>query len=190
MRLFVVSETLGRLLSIGAAIAVSDRNDGSDVSTRIHHYEIFAQNYFQTRFENFFWRPGFRVGYENLPKDDSPRWISVAEKTSRVGFELGLVYDGYLIPSITTQSAIIMRKLWLRTAGSVSSSSKNFERTEWLPVQAFSIGLGLPIEGGKALIEPFYRVLWIGGDSRQTSHWGIEFSLPIRLGSELQLASK
>ena len=39
-----------------------------------------------------------------------------------------------------------------------------------------NLGLGLPIEGGKLVLEPFYRFVWIAKDTRQASQWGIDAS--------------
>lgn len=172
-------EIMLNLLSIGASFAISERQDGSDIKTQIQHYELFAQNYYKTPMENLFIRTGLRFAYEALPQEDSPQWLSISEKTLRSGLELGFVYDVNFIPSLSMHSSLLRRTLELETNGAIVSSSRHYPLTEWLPSQAINIGLGLPIEGGRALIEPFYRWIWIGGDARQKAQWGVDASFAI-----------
>jgi hypothetical protein len=174
--LFAGLDPLFQIISVGAAFSASDRNDGSDFFTRVHHYEFTSQSYIQLPMERLFLRPGIRFGFDSLPNEGSPQWLNISERTHDGGIEMGIVFDGLLVPSLSWQSHLLARRLTLNTKGLVGSSSNHFPRTEWLSSNSVQLGLGLPIEGGKALIEPFYRKVWIQGDDRQNQRWGVEAS--------------
>lgn len=174
--MFAGLDPLLQIISIGAAFSVSNRNDGSDVYTKVQHYELCSQSYIQLPFERIFLRPGIRLGFDHIPDEGAPQWLSISERTFEGGLELGIIFDGLLVPSISWQSHLLARRLTLKTGGLVHSGSGHFPRTEWLNSNAVNLGLGLPIEGGKVLVEPFYRRVWVKGDERQSERWGIEAS--------------
>jgi hypothetical protein len=164
------------LISLGAAFAASNRNDGGGVTSRIHHYEVFAQSYLKLPANNLFLRSGVRLGYEHIPDEEAPQSIKIREQSFRGGFELGILYEGLMVPSISLQAGVLRRKLTLDTSSQITSKSTDFPMIEWLPMGILNLGLGLPIEGGKLILEPFYRFVWIAKDTRQTSQWGIDAS--------------
>ncbi len=169
-------DPLMNLISLGAAFAASNRNDGGGVTSRIHHYEVFAQSYLKLPANNLFLRSGVRLGYEHIPDEEAPQSIKIREQSFRGGFELGILYEGLMVPSISLQAGVLRRKLTLDTSSQITSKSTDFPMIEWLPMGILNLGLGLPIEGGKLILEPFYRFVWIAKDTRQTSQWGIDAS--------------
>ncbi len=169
-------DPLMNLISLGAAFAASNRNDGGGVTSRIHHYEVFAQSYLKSPADNLFFRPGVRFGYEHIPDEEAPQSIKIREQSFRGGFELGILYEGLMVPSVSLQAGVLRRKLTLDTSSQITSKSTDFPTIEWLPTGTLNLGLGLPIEGGKLILEPFYRFVWIAKDTRQTSQWGIDAS--------------
>lgn len=169
-------EPLMNLISLGAAFAASNRNDGGGVTSRIHHYEVFAHSYLRSRSEGLFFRPGVRFGYEHIPDEEAPQSIKIREQSFRGGLELGILYEGFMVPSVSLQAGVLRRQLTLEKGAQVISESKSFPTIEWLPTTTMNLGLGVPIEGGKLILEPFYRFVWIAKDTRQTSQWGIDAS--------------
>ena len=169
-------DPLMNLISLGAAFAASNRNDGGGVTSRIHHYEVFAQSYVSLPAENLFLRPGVRFGYEHIPDEQAPQSIKIREQSFRGGLELGILYESFMVPSISLQAGVMRRKLTLDTSSQITSKSTDFPTIEWLPLGTLNLGLGIPIEGGKLVLEPFYRFVWIAKDTRQTSQWGIDAS--------------
>ena len=169
-------DPLMNLISLGAAFAASNRNDGGGVTSRIHHYEVFAQSYLKSPADNLFLRSGVRLGYEHIPDEEAPQSIKIREQSFRGGFELGILYEGLMVPSISLQAGALRRKLTLDTSSQITSKSTDFPTIEWLPMGTLNLGLGLPIEGGKLDLEPFYRFVWIAKDTRQASQWGIDAS--------------
>jgi len=170
----VSPEGLIKLIGLGASISVAERNDASNITTRLHQAELVAQGYISLDRTPWFLRPGFRLGFEYIPYPDDPKALSIDEKTWSGTFELGILYEGFLIPSLSWQSSLVMRNLGLTTSSSIAPDSSALPATEWLNSQALAWGLGIPVASGQLLIEPFYRLTWIEGDERRTGQWGMD----------------
>lgn len=169
-------DPLMNLISLGAAFAASNRNDGGGVTARVHHYEVFAHSYLRSHSEVLFFRPGVRFGYEQIPDEEAPQAIKIREQSFRGGLELGILYEGVMVPSVSLQAGVLRRQLMLEKGSQIISESRSFPTTEWLPTATMNLGLGLPLEGGKLILEPFYRFVWIAKDTRQTTQWGLDAS--------------
>ncbi|MEN9529467.1 MAG: hypothetical protein RI932_1340 [Pseudomonadota bacterium] len=173
-----------QLLSLGASISIAERNDAGDLTTRLHQAEVIAQRYLKLDHEGFFIRPGLRLGYEYTPYPDDPQSVRIEEKTWNGTFELGILYEGFLIPSMTWQNSLLLRQLQLTTQGNLSSESSGLPAREWLSSQGVAFGLGIPLDAGRLVVEPFYRIVWLKGDERLTGQWGIDTTWALSWGEK------
>jgi hypothetical protein len=155
---------------------MSDRNDSDNMSTRVPQYEMAIQAYSILPWPNVHMRSGLRLGMEGAADESHPLSLEVKESGTRFALESGVVLDGPLLPSASIQALVLRRSLELDTHGTSIVLTPQSKRTEWLFGGAFQVGLGIPIQGGRVLLEPFYRVLVIPSDVRQSSQWGGEVS--------------
>jgi hypothetical protein len=169
-------EALVQVLSLGAALSVSDRQDSENISTRIPHYELSVQAYSALPSPRFHLRSGLRWGWDGAPEDSGQNSPEMRETSQRATMETGILFDGPLIPTLILQAFVVTRSLELDTKRNATVLPANSERKEWLQGGAAHLGIGIPLDRGRFLIEPFYRFLFIPGDSRQTSQWGAELS--------------
>ena len=172
-------DALFHIISLGAAVAMTDRKDSDNVTSRIPQYEISVQMYSTLPWPDVHLRSGLRLGLEGAPDESRLFSPEVKENSTRGTMETGVVLDGPLIPAAAIQALVLRRTLELDTRGTATILTPQSKRSEWLFGAAVQIGLGIPIEEGRFLIEPFFRLLMIPGDTRQTSQWGGELSWAI-----------
>lgn len=175
--MFVNPSPLLPLLSLGLGYAQSNLIDTSALETPISSFEVFAQTYTNTPITNLFLRPGIRFSYEPESSEEMPSSLSIRERTLKSAAELSVLFNGVLVPTLTLQGAILSRTLTLhRQAPVVSSGTNDLTRRETLGQFAIAASLGIPIAQGSIMIEPFYRLLRIHRDDRQSTQWGCDFS--------------
>ena len=170
----MIFDSFLKIIALGTSIAVTERNDVGSLTSRLHQAELVAQGYLKLEREALFLRPGLRIGYEYTPYPDDPQSVWIDESAWNSTFEVGLLYEGFVIPSVTLQGSLLARRLHLETRGKVQAEVSGLTRTEWLGAQSVAFGLGLPIADGKLVVEPFYRLVWTRDDVRRNSQWGLE----------------
>ncbi|MEY3902387.1 MAG: hypothetical protein RL189_1693 [Pseudomonadota bacterium] len=180
--MFAIPETFSPLLSLGIGLVNSQLLDSSELATRIPSYEVFAQVYASLPEENFYLRPAVRFSYEPESNVELPTSLSLREQTIKAAAELGLLYNGIIVPAVTLQGAMLSRNLRLYTADPVIASSANsLSRRETLWQAAVTAGVGFPFADGSLVVEPFYRLMQIQDDNRQSTQWGcdVSYALPV-----------
>lgn len=176
------------LLSLGLGYASAELKDASNLVSEVPSYEIFTQSYIATPRSELFLRPALRLSYEPPAKLEQPQSLYINERTITAALEFGVLWNGFLVPSLTIQGALATRALSLKTSTPITSTASNpISRTEYLWQTAATIGLGLPVEQGSIIIEPFYRFIKIQDDLRQSHQWGIDVSYAIKLPNERKL---
>jgi hypothetical protein len=180
----VIFDSIIKIMSLGASIGVAERSDVGNLTTRLHQAELVAQGYLKLPREALFLRPGFRLGYEYTPYPDDPQSVRIDENTWNGTLELALLYEGFLIPSLTLQSSLLARRLKLATRGNINMEASGLPPIEWMGANAVAFGLGLPIADGRLIVEPFYRIVWIRGDDRRNGQWGLEATWAVSWAEE------
>lgn len=180
--MFAILDNLLPLFSLGLGVANTQQTDPSQLVTRVPSYEMFAQSYFSTSFPDVFLRPGLRLAFEPSTNIEQPRGIHITEKSYRSALELGVLYNGYLVPSLLLSGTLVARRLQLESDSSVIvRNSNDLTRTEWLAQGGVTLGLGLPVIELAVVIEPFYRFIWLQKDERQRSQWGFDVSYALSI---------
>lgn len=180
--MFAILDSLSPLLSLGLGVANTQQTDTSQLVTRIPSYELFAQSYLSTSVPEVFVRPGIRLSYEPPANIEQPRGINITEKSYRTGLEVGVLYNGYLVPSLVLTGTLVARRLQLESDSSVIFRNPNdLTRTEWLAQGGITVGLGLPVKELSVVIEPFYRFIWLQKDERQRCQWGFDVSYALSI---------
>jgi hypothetical protein len=179
---FAILETLSPLLSLGVGFVNSNVLDSSELTTSIPGYEVFAQVYAQLPADNIYLRPAFRLSYEPETNEELPSSLGLREQTFKSAAELGILYNSIIVPAITLQGALLSRSLKLYTSAPVSGSGANsLSRAETLWQAAVTASVGIPFAGGSLVVEPYYRLVEIQGDNRQSTQWGcdVSYALPV-----------
>jgi hypothetical protein len=170
-------ELISNILSLGLAYVSTTYTDASGLTDQVPGYDLFVQGYLNLPHESLFLRPALRMSFEPPAVAERPKAISISEKNYKSALEIGLLFNGPLVPVITVQGALVRRSLELKTNDRIGSDSKHdMNRTEYLWQSGITLGLGLPMMGGDIVVEPFYRFVKIGTDERQDQQWGLDLS--------------
>jgi len=183
-------ELFSNLLSFGLALVNSNLVDVSGLSDRLPSYEIFAQGYVRLPAERIFMRPALRFAYEPKANLESAKAAAIKEETIKSIAEVGLLYNGFVVPVVALQGAYLRRKLTLTSSPPLDTAIGNdLTRAEYYWQGAMTLGLGLPALKGDLIIEPFYRLVRIVDDKRHRSQWGIDLSYALDIGGKAQQPS-
>lgn len=175
--MFVNFDHIVPLLSLGMSYAISPLTDSSYLSTNVSGAEIFAQSYLSTFAPSVFLRPSVRLGYEPKANGEAPMSVAITERSARALVELGILYNGLLVPSLSIQTGLLTRFLSLETQQPINKTDTHqLSRTEHLWQNSLSLGVGFPLDDGRFVIEPFYRLVRIQLDQRHRQQWGVDIS--------------
>ncbi len=180
-------ELFSNLLSLGLAFVNSNVVDASGLSDRLPSYEIFTQSYVRLPAERLFIRPALRFAYEPKADLESAKSAAIKEETLKSHAEVGLLYDGLVVPVVALHGAYLRRKLTLTSSSPLDTGAGNdLTRAEYFWQGGITFGLGLPALNGDLIIEPFYRLVRIVDDKRHRSQWGIDLSYALHMGAKAQ----
>ncbi|MFZ9518850.1 MAG: hypothetical protein ACO3A4_00065 [Silvanigrellaceae bacterium] len=173
------------MMSLGIGYGVSSQVDTSNVEDQIPGVEFFVQGYSPLPIKDLYLRPTFRLAFERPDQLEKPKSLFIQESTLRSLIDLGIVYDGLVVPSFSLQGGLSRRSLSLKTSTPIVANGESpLTRSEYLWNFACSAGFGLPIMDGRIILEPYYRFNLIEKDVRQRSQLGFEVSLSIPLDSK------
>jgi hypothetical protein len=176
---FALFEIFVPLLTLGVTFAETQRTDAGPAVSNLSSYEVFTQGYLSLPWDGMFLRPGARIGYERQNSDGSISPIRLFESTYKAGAEFAFVYNGIVVPAITVQGFVLSRTLKLSKPENVNSNASLMSRNEWLYSSALSLGVGIPIQDGRLMLEPFYRFVHIDDDARRRHSFGFDVSLAL-----------
>lgn len=179
--MFVPLDGLLPIMSLGVAFASSERIDAGLTTSTLVSVELLTQGYLPLPLGNIFLRPGARLGVEFQPSDTPDTPIRISEKGYKAGAELGVVYNGIVVPTVSLHSMVLMRQLSLKKPEDVPTRSNLVDNTEWLFSNNVTIGLGIPLQNGRLLVEPFYRFVQVSNDERKTYSVGLDLSYALEL---------
>jgi hypothetical protein len=129
-------------------------------------------------YESLSLRTGVRMGY-SWEQPDMPVAIQIIEKDLSVSAEVGVVFDWYLVPSLTVGGGSLFRSLEYKTEAPISTGFDKKSRSQTLPLFFVQAGAGLPLFKGLVVAEPFFRYLQVKGDERFGLGYGVELTFQI-----------
>jgi hypothetical protein len=129
-------------------------------------------------FPRLFLRPGLRLGYQGFSQAPSSYGARVQEHGVQGTAELGLVFDAWLVPSLTVGAGIEYRSLDFVGRGIVADSDA-LDRKEWLGLAYAQVGLGLPLFRGAFMVEPYARVQHTVSDDRALLQLGFDLTFAL-----------
>jgi hypothetical protein len=136
--------------------------------------EIFGQTYLHMS-GPIFLRGGARLGGRGLIQPTMSTDVRLEERDFTMAAELGIVRNGFVIPSFTIQTGVAHRSFRVGY-GTTDSSMSMIGRSEWLPTISAQAGMGLPF-ARSIVVEPFVRYEYIVDDDRRGLRWGLEMSI-------------
>lgn len=128
-------------------------------------------------------RPGVRVWYAGIGQQESAAMFDFRRDAAGATAELGLVFDGPVVPSLTVGiGAGLVRHRRAVGAEVEGSLSPRIVYQGLVKYQA-QLGVGLPTLEGRLMLEPFVRLARVGGNSRMEAvQWGLEITWCARGG--------
>lgn len=150
----------------GASIGWQLRRDFGGANRAAFAPELFGGAYIDGPRDRVYWRPALRLGFVGLDQAEMPGAIQIEERDLAAAAELGAVYDGVVIPSLAVGAGPVIRFLDFHTDGPVSADGDPVSNTELLARIYVQLGVGVPLFGGKLVIEPAARIQQVFGDDR------------------------
>jgi hypothetical protein len=123
-------------------------------------------------------RPGARLGITGLVQPSAASDAHIEEHGVQGRAEIGVLYDGWVIPALAVGTGIESRDIEFATAGNVQSSGLA-DRTEWLGSLYAQAGLGVPLLRGFIVIEPYYRLVHTFSDDRSSTELGLDLTFAL-----------
>lgn len=120
-------------------------------------------------------RTGLRLAYSDS-QPEMPKGISFRETDYSYALEAGIVYDWYVIPSLSFGFGTINRTIKVSTHSKIEDNNA-FDRKEKLGFWTMQLGTGIPVARGLVVFEPFYRYQKIKSDERTQSAIGFEMTV-------------
>jgi hypothetical protein len=158
--------------AIGLAASWQNKADYGGQTRANFVPELVGFGYVGFEAPHWFLRPGARLALSGLVQADMPEHLAVHERDLIGQFELGVVYDAVVVPSLTFGLGAMWRRIELETGGAVRAAADNISHHEVLPVASGQLGVGVPLGG--LLIEPFVRYEVVAGDDRLSWRYGVE----------------
>jgi hypothetical protein len=125
---------------------------------------------------SFFHKIGGRIGID-LIQPEMPNALRIEERDYRFLVEGALIWNLYLPLSLGVGTGLLHRstKLVLRDSIEAAIDDPITDRSN-LGILTVQLGVGMPIEGGIMLLEPYFRYVKISKDTRQLFELGFDFS--------------
>jgi hypothetical protein len=127
---------------------------------------------------DFLLRPGIRANYA-WQQPIMPSAIQIKEYDFKAGPELGIVWNGWVLPSFTLGIGAIYRSTVLQVQDPIRISQDDISGSALKPYVQVQVGLGIPISGAVVVVEPFGRYTKVLGDGRLNWATGIETTLSL-----------
>ena len=165
--------------ALGLSTSWLQRNDYGDRDRGVFVPEIVGFGYIGTGSERLHLRPGLRLGYVGLDRAQMPSAVRFDERDGTAYAEIGALYDGVVIPSVTVGAGLVVRHLELRLGESIAREDEPVSRWEVLPGFHAQVGAGIPLAGGALVVEPFVRLDAIAGDGRARWRYGVDVTVGV-----------
>lgn len=140
--------------------------------------EVVGLGYLPAWGMRWFYRPGARLGVDGISQPEMPEDLQVVERGLRLLGEWGLGYDGVVVPALSLGGGLVARWITLKTGGAVHGTDA-LDRRELLGTLYAQLGVGVPIERGLLVAEPFARAQYTLSDDRAPLRFGVDLTLSL-----------
>lgn len=168
-----------RGFALGLAASWQLRDEFGNAGRTSFAPELSLQAFLSTSDPSLFLRIGARFGYVGLEQAESPSDLQFREHDVTGAVALSLLFDWYVIPSLTVGVGTLLRLTDVTPAEGIDSSRSRLNRVEPLFMGYLQMGLGFPIEGGVVVVEPFARYEFVPADSRIEGRFGADVSVSL-----------
>lgn len=165
------------LLAAGFSLGLAKRQDYGDSSFFRFTPELLVHSYYGLSSE-FYLRPGARFSYA-WTQPEMPKSLQVREKDFGYSAELGVLYESYVVPSVTLGIGAISRSVTLITKKPIDASSAQISGNQTLPFLSLQAGVGVPLWNGFFVIEPYVRYQFVRDDKRMGLGFGLELTVQV-----------
>lgn len=163
--------------SIGVSGVFANRELSAQHSFSQFTPELVGYGYLPLQ-QDLWLRPGVRVGFAwNQPT--MARSLRLNEYDFKTNAELGVVWSGPVVPSFSLGLGGLLRTTSLSSQSQINLDSSRVGKTRLYPYLQGQLGVGIPIEKGVLMLEPYVRYLHIFGDRRYQWASGLEFTLSL-----------
>ena len=164
-------------IALGLSGGVVRRNDYGDRTRSAFVPEIVGFSYFGAGRVHL--RPGLRMGFARFGGADVPGALRFKERDTTLTGEVGLLFDGVLIPTLTAGGGVRLRSLALTLGRSIEAETEPISGWEALPTAYVQASLGMPVSEAPLVIEPFARFEHIAGDDRSRWRFGLDITIEL-----------
>jgi hypothetical protein len=120
---------------------------------------------------------GLRAWYRGLTQPEMPGGLGLVERDLGGAVELAVRRDWLVTPALALGGSLTRRTIARVTAPEIDAGLSMLDHTEWLPGLHAQVGVGLPVDHGRFLLEPYLRYEWLPDDDRVRLRWGLELSI-------------
>jgi hypothetical protein len=166
-------------IALGVSGGMLRRNDYGDRTRSVFVPEIVGFVYAPTPIDRVHLRPGLRLGYSRFGAAEMPGSLRFTERDRTASAELGLLYDGVIIPTLTGGAGFRLRKVDLALGRSINAEAEPISGWEALPTLYGQFALGLPLGTTPLVAEPFARLEHIVGDDRSRWRFGVDITVEL-----------
>jgi hypothetical protein len=166
-------------IALGVSGGMLRRNDYGDRTRSVFVPEIVGFVYAPTPIARVHLRPGLRLGYSRFGAAEMPGSLRFTERDRTASAELGLLYDGVIIPTLTGGAGFRLRKVDLALGRSINAEAEPISGLEALPTLYGQFALGLPLGQTPLVAEPFARLEHIVGDDRSRWRFGVDITVEL-----------
>jgi hypothetical protein len=175
-----VAESRGGVpIALGVSGGMLRRNDYGDRTRSVFVPEVVGFLYARTPVDRVHLRPGLRLGYARFGSAEMPGAIRFTERDRMLSAELGILYDGVVIPALTGGAGFRLRKVDLTLGRSIDAEAEPISSWEALPTAYAQFALGLPFGATPLVVEPFARFEHIATDDRSQWRFGLDITIEL-----------
>ncbi len=163
--------------AVGLGSVVSSRNS-SDVQPFLQVAPEIVGYTYSHLYHDFWWRPAAWLSFAwNQP--EVAQALRLKEYDARLTAEMGVVWSWVVVPSFTMGAGGLFRNTSLVVTDPIQVEESKMGGTRIFPVVYAQLGVGIPIEKGVVILEPYVRYNHIFGDSRYRWAYGVEATVSV-----------
>ena len=161
----------------GVSLGFLRQRDFGEASRTAFTPELVLYRYLPLS-KRWFLRPGVRLGYQGLLQVEMPESVRVEERALYGLLDVGILFDAMVVPSLSLGGGVTHRWIRLVTEGDAHTGEGDpLDRSEVLGMLYAQFGLGIPVERGRFLVEPYIRRQHTFSDDRSAWQFGFDATI-------------
>ncbi|MGE0788155.1 MAG: hypothetical protein AB7S26_20960 [Sandaracinaceae bacterium] len=163
-------------LALGAGVGIEPRYEYGSGTYAAVVPEVVGLGYTPLVSRWLYLRAGGRVGVDGLVRPEFARDLRVDERGFYAAAEVGLVLDAVVVPSLSVGLGPTFR--WIDASGTTAYADLDqLDAFEASMLMYANVGLGIPVEQGLFVVEPYARFFHVLGDDRAWLRLGVELTV-------------